>query len=1084
MWSRTFTASLACLVTAAAVVLVGPGGATAAPVTPHAVPTGAPAVALGAHDADLLAAAQGRGDRRVTLIIAAERGDAADVAAGVRRIGGTVARRFDGVGYLLAEVPTTRVLAAARLAGVAAVDLDERLALPEPTVDGVAGRRAAAADPAPPGVTTGAANPYLPTHEIGSVSFKTRHPEWDGRGVTVGIMDSGVDLDHPALRTTSTGQRKIVDWVTATDPLLDDDGTWRPMVTEVTGPTFDYAGQRWRAPAGTWRVSRFAESVTAQDDPAGDVNFDGDTTDTFGVLYDPVSHDIRVDDDADRDFTDEKAMRPYREGFDVGYFGVDDPETAIAERMPFVVEYREDVDLTPAGLPGRVTDFVNIGIPESPHGTHVAGIVAGRRLLNAPQLDGQAPGARIVSSRACSWGGGCTASALTTGMVDLVVNRRVDVVNMSIGGLPALNDANNARARLYDELIDEYGVQLFVSAGNSGPGANTVGDPSVAGSVVSVAASVSRDTWLVDYGAVVTRPNAVFNFSSRGPREDGGFKPDIVAPGAAISTTNTWLAGEPVPEAGYPLPPGYAMFNGTSMAAPQATGGAALLLSAAKATDRAVTPAALRRALYTAARLIPDTGVYAQGNGMMDVEGTWDLLAAGVETRDYTATAPVCTPISRYLATPHTGVGIYNRCAAGSGGQRAGRSKAYTVRLTRTSGPDRPVRHRLRWIGDAGFTSAADVDLPLDVTVPVPVVVTPTGGVNSAILHVDDPDTAVVDFEVLNTVLVGAAPTRPQYAVTTDSTVQRNSTASTFVTVPEGATALQVNLSGIATGSQTRFIAVDPLGVPAESTSSLACYTNRPVADCRPNQRVYADPLPGVWELEVEARRTTASLDNPFRLTARVLGVAVTPEVIEVPTVTAGRPTPVSWRAENRFGPVVVTGRGGPLGSAAARRPSIGDGEELTYSVDVPAGTQRLAVSIGEPGDPAADLDLSVLYGDRLVGRSADGDSEEAVSVPRPAAGTYTVVVEGYAVPAGETRFDYLDVFFSRSLGEVTVRDTPVELENGASTTVTGTVVATAAPADGRRLFGQLSIVTDAGATVGGAAVVIGAVERAGDDRS
>ena len=32
------------------------------------------------------------------------------------------------------------------------------------------------------------------------------------------------------------------------------------------------------------------------------------------------------------------------------------------------------------------------------------------------KVDGQAPGAKLVSSRACSWGGGCTAAALTTGM--------------------------------------------------------------------------------------------------------------------------------------------------------------------------------------------------------------------------------------------------------------------------------------------------------------------------------------------------------------------------------------------------------------------------------------------------------------------------------------------------------------------------------------------------------------------------------------------------------------------------------------------------------------------------------------------
>ena len=36
----------------------------------------------------------------------------------------------------------------------------------------------------------------------------------------------GVTLDHPALQTTTTGQPKIVDWVTYTDPFTDNDPTW------------------------------------------------------------------------------------------------------------------------------------------------------------------------------------------------------------------------------------------------------------------------------------------------------------------------------------------------------------------------------------------------------------------------------------------------------------------------------------------------------------------------------------------------------------------------------------------------------------------------------------------------------------------------------------------------------------------------------------------------------------------------------------------------------------------------------------------------------------------------------------------
>ena len=198
-------------------------------------------------------------------------------------------------------------------------------------------------------------------------------------------MDSGVDLDNPALQTTSTGERKIVDWVTATDPLFDGDLTWRAMITQVTGPTFTYQGGTWTAPAGTWRINRFNEAITAASEPGGDVNRDGDTTDLFGVLYDPVSHDIRVDVNQNLDFTDDAVMRPYRERFDVGHFGTDNPATAVRDQMPFVVEYREDVDTTPAGGPGLV-DFVNIGIIEDAHGSHVAGITAANDMLGNAEL--------------------------------------------------------------------------------------------------------------------------------------------------------------------------------------------------------------------------------------------------------------------------------------------------------------------------------------------------------------------------------------------------------------------------------------------------------------------------------------------------------------------------------------------------------------------------------------------------------------------------------------------------------------------------------------------------------------------------
>ncbi|MGN9807989.1 S8 family serine peptidase [Micromonospora sp. BQ11] len=1078
--SRRTSAALFASVMAASAVTVAGGAATAsaAPSGPDTAPA-TPVEALGSHDAKLLAEAEAEKAPTVTLIVATEKGQAKDVADDLNGLGAAVTERYDTIGYVLATVPTDKVVKAATLPGVSAVDLDETIQRPEPKPEAAAsGRKAAEQGATLPGPSdaTRAANPYMPTNETGAVRFVEQHPEWDGRGVTIGIMDSGVDLDHPALQKTTTGERKIVDWVTATAPA--EDATWRPMVTEVTGPSFAAGGATWTAPAGTYRFNLFRESITAASDPGGDVNRDGDTTDVWGVLYNPATNDIWVDVNQNNDFTDEALMRPYREKFDIGHFGTDNPATELREQMPFVVEYRKAVPTSSGPV-----DYVNIGIVEDAHGSHVAGITAANDMLGNDVFDGAAPGAKLVSARACVWGGGCTAAALTTGMADLVINRKVDVVNMSIGGLPALNDGNNARAELYNNLITTYGVQLVLSAGNSGPGLNTVGDPSVAANAISTAASISRDTWLANYGSVVQTKNAMFNFSSRGPSEDGDAKPNITAPGSAISTIPAWQLGSPVAEAGYALPPGYGMFNGTSMAAPQAAGAAALLLSAAKATDKGVTPAALRRALYSSAKPIEGVPTYAQGYGMVNVPGAWNLLRKGVETRSYTSEAPVCTVLSEQLATPNRGGGVYNRCASAEGGHAVGQSKTYQVTLTRTSGPARGVKHNITLRGNDGtFTAPKIVWLPLNKAVTVTVKAKPTtAGAHGALMLVDDPATNTVDFEVSLVVVASNDTQKPDYTFSAEGSVDRNGFRSYFVTVPEGAGALQVNLSGIATGSQTRFIAFNPYGVPVESTSSLVCFTNFSDANaCKPQERDYQNPIPGVWEIEVESRRTSPSLDNPFQLTARVQGVAVEPAVVELPAVQAGVATPVTWNLTNTFGPVSVTGQGGPLSSVRDERPTIAEGASQEYLVEVPAGASQFTARIGNPADASADLDLLVYRGTTLVGQAADGDSEEAVTLANPTPGTYRVVVVGYAVggPGGSTAYDYRDSFSSSALGSLAAPTTPLTLAHGATATLTGTVTALATPAAGRKLYGELAVVTTEGAVVGRGAVSIGAVNN------
>ncbi|MGW1538875.1 S8 family serine peptidase [Streptomyces sp. NPDC002309] len=1032
---------------------------------------------LGSDDAELLAEAKAEGAKSVTMMVATAPGRTEQVAEQLDSVdGGLVGRTYDKLGYVRATVPTGKadaaIAAATELSSVHGIDLREEIPLddPRPNAGGAQGGKPTPGSYPAPGKNTPAENPYNPSFETGAVDFVEDHPKADGRGVTIGILDSGVDLGHPALQKTTTGERKIVDWVTATDPVVDGDGTWRRMTTAVSGPTFAITTsalgtETFKAPEGSYRFNYFSEAATTGGDMAGDLNRDGDTTDVWGVLYDAASGTARVDLDDDLDFTDEAAMKPYKDGFQIGYFGTDDPATAIAERIPFVVEIRKDVVYNAAGAKA---DYVSIGVIEGSHGSHVAGITAANSLFGG-RMNGAAPGAKLVSSRACTWSGGCTNVALTEGMIDLVVNRGVDIVNMSIGGLPALNDGNNARAELYTRLIDEYGVQLVISAGNSGPGANTIGDPALADKVISVGATVSKETWAADYGAAVEKRYAMMPFSSRGPREDGGFTPTLSAPGAAINTTQTWSPGGPVAEAGYSLPPGYSMLQGTSMASPQATGAAALLLSAAKQKGIDLTPATLRTALTSTADHIKGVQAYEEGAGLINIPDAWDSIRDDATAHTYTVKAPVDTAIDQFLKTPGFGTGLYDR----EGGLKAGQKKTYDVTITRTSGPATAVRHELHFENDTGgtFRIVGDdvVRLPLNQPVTVKVQAAPkSAGLKSAILELDDPRTEGIDKLVLNTVVV-AQPLK--YAYSASGSVQRNSTTSYFVTVPEGAKSLEVAIGGLKDKSQTRFIAIHPYGVPSDPTSTINCYPNytNPANTCRPDVRSYADPQPGVWEIEVESRRTSPLLDNPYKLDVTVLGAAFDPETVTVPEAKVGVPAAASWKVTNGYAAIDGKLVGGLLGSSKTTRPTIAEGETQTSTVEVPAGSDSLDVAIGGVSDNAADLDLELYDASgTLVGVSADGDSEEAVSIASPKAGTYSIVVIGYAVPAGSTAYDYRDVFFSAALGSVSVDGSaPVKLATGASATVTGSVTAAAAAPEGREFFGQVQLVNARGTAAG-----------------
>lgn len=222
----------------------------------------------------------------------------------------------------------------------------------------------------------------------------------------------------------------------------------------------------------------------------------------------------------------------------------------------------------------QVTE-ITVAFDQQSHGTHVAGIVAGSGL----QIEGAAPKAELMAIKVCS-GRSCTDQAILRGIISAFFNPQgyvPDVVNISLGSHEGY--LKRPLSILLQDLSAKFGTTFFVSASNDGPGYRTINGLGGSSPAIFVGAQVSANTLREHYRLAegVNAPeHGLLYFSSLGPSYTGEMRPNVVAPGSALSST--------------PLnSDGSSMFNGTSMSSPIAAGAAAAMLSLIKA-DKEYTP--------------------------------------------------------------------------------------------------------------------------------------------------------------------------------------------------------------------------------------------------------------------------------------------------------------------------------------------------------------------------------------------------------------------------------------------------------------------------------------------------------------
>lgn len=204
------------------------------------------------------------------------------------------------------------------------------------------------------------------------------------------------------------------------------------------------------------------------------------------------------------------------------------------------------------------------------HGTFVAGIAAGASADG--RFIGIAPEATIYGIDARAADGSVHTSDVISALDWVYANHnlyKIRVVNLSL----AENAPSSYLANVLDTAVERVwraGVVVVTSAGNR---ADT--PPFAPGNDPFVITVGAIDT----NGTLAAGDDTLASFSSGGVTQDGFAKPELLAPGrriASLLAPGTVLANE-APLANI-VAPGYGTISGTSFAAPQVAGAAAILL--------------------------------------------------------------------------------------------------------------------------------------------------------------------------------------------------------------------------------------------------------------------------------------------------------------------------------------------------------------------------------------------------------------------------------------------------------------------------------------------------------------------------
>jgi serine protease AprX len=259
------------------------------------------------------------------------------------------------------------------------------------------------------------------------------------------------------------------------------------------------------------------------------------------------------------------------------------------------------------------------------HGTHMAGIIAGRDgLTGETRFVGMAPAARVVSLKLADAQGNTDVSQVIAA-IDWVVTHGQDaglnirVLNLSFGTDSSQDYRLDPLAHAA-EVAWSKGVVVVVAAGNGDGTKAGLSNPAYDPAVLAVGAVDPK-------GTLERGDDVVPVFSQRGNLAEGKRAPDVVAPGSSVVSLRAkgsfidsrYAATAAIGER-------FFKGSGTSQSAAVVSGAAALVLS----QRPWLSPDQVKDILRRSAQPVPGATTDAQGAGSLDLTTAYATNARGV----------------------------------------------------------------------------------------------------------------------------------------------------------------------------------------------------------------------------------------------------------------------------------------------------------------------------------------------------------------------------------------------------------------------------------------------------------------------